>query len=41
MIEDMIELENDPDNPCFGCGPSNPVGLHLHFFKKGNEDVET
>ena len=37
MIEDIIELENDPDNPCFGCGPNNPVGLHLHFFKKGNE----
>ena len=31
----MKELENDPENPCFGCGPKNPAGLRLRFF--GNE----
>jgi hypothetical protein len=30
------ELENDPDgNPCFGCGPRNPIGLRLRFFDDG------
>lgn len=30
------ELENDPEgNPCFGCGPRNPSGLHLRFFVDG------
>jgi len=35
----MEELENDPDNPCFGCGPKTPGGLHLKFFKAGDEVV--
>ncbi|HUR69489.1 MAG TPA: hypothetical protein VM370_09600 [Candidatus Thermoplasmatota archaeon] len=30
------EIENDPGaNPCFGCGPDNPDGLHLHFYDDG------
>ena len=30
------EIENDPGgNPCFGCGPDNPHGLHLRFFDDG------
>ena len=28
-------MENDPDNPCFGCGPNNPIGLGLRFFEEG------
>lgn len=24
-------LENPPDNPCWGCGPSHPSGLRLNF----------
>ena len=28
-------LENDRDNPCFGCGPRNPRGLHLRFYRQG------
>lgn len=24
-------LDNDAANPCFGCGPENPVGLRLQF----------
>ena len=27
----MVELENPPENPCFGCGPNHPRGLHLRF----------
>lgn len=23
-------------NYCFGCGPDNPFGLHLHFHRKGD-----
>jgi hypothetical protein len=31
-----VELENDPDdNPCFGCGPNNPIGLRMRFFDDG------
>ena len=29
------ELENDPRNPCIGCGPKNPVGLRLAFTHDG------
>lgn len=29
-----------PQNPCFGCSPTNPAGLHLHFTLEG-EDVVT
>lgn len=28
-------LDNDPTNPCFGCGPGNPLGLRLAFEKEG------
>lgn len=37
MPDEIIELENDPDNPCFGCGPNNPIGLQLKFFKQGDK----
>jgi len=33
------ELENDPENSCFGCGPSNPKGLRLRFFREGDQLV--
>ena len=36
---DMKELENDPENPCFGCGPNNPAGLRLRFFEDDGEVV--
>jgi acyl-coenzyme A thioesterase PaaI-like protein len=29
-------LENDPQNPCFGCGPANPLGLRLAFERRGD-----
>lgn len=28
-----MPLENDPANPCIGCGPANPAGLQLVFDK--------
>lgn len=28
-----------PDNPCFGCSPSHPHGLHLSFTQEGDEVV--
>ena len=28
-------LENDPRNPCIGCGPNNPRGLRLEFRGDG------
>ena len=33
-------LENDPVNPCIGCGPNNPRGLRLEFRRDGKR-VET
>ncbi|MHB8604392.1 MAG: hypothetical protein ACYDCK_03970 [Thermoplasmatota archaeon] len=38
MESDLIgrEIENVADNPCFGCGPANPEGLHLRFFDDGD-----
>ncbi|HET6404979.1 MAG TPA: hotdog fold domain-containing protein [Candidatus Thermoplasmatota archaeon] len=30
-------LENDPANPCFGCGPENPLGLRLAFAREGDD----
>ena len=35
-----VELENSDDNLCFGCGPENPMGLKLKFFREG-EGVTT
>lgn len=32
----MIPLDNDPDNPCAGCGPNNPRGLRLRFLRDGD-----
>jgi hypothetical protein len=30
------ELPNDPDdNPCFGCGPRNPIGLRMRYWDDG------
>jgi len=32
-----MELENPPENPCFGCGPSHARGLRLRFAREGDE----
>lgn len=33
--EDAARLENDPQNPCVGCGPEHPAGLRLAFERRG------
>jgi len=39
----MIKLQNPyasfPEYSCFGCSPTNPSGLHMEFFKEGDELV--
>ena len=32
----MEELRFPEDRGCFGCSPSNPVGLGLRFYREGN-----
>src|ERR1700674_3454705 len=34
--EAPVPIENDPRNPCVGCGPENPIGLHLEFARVGD-----
>jgi hypothetical protein len=34
----MVRLENPPENPCFGCGPLHPRGLHLQFEETVTSD---
>ena len=39
----MIKLKNPyaslPGHNCFACGPGNPSGLHMEFYKDGDEIV--
>ena len=39
----MIKLKNPyaslPGYSCFACGPGNPTGLHMEFYKDGDEIV--
>jgi len=35
----LKELENDPENPCFGCGPNNQIGLRLKFYKDSSRVI--
>ena len=30
-----------PDQQCFGCGPTNPAGMQLHFHRDGDDAVVT
>ena len=34
----MTELENPPENPCFGCGPNHARGLRLRFEESTSAD---
>ncbi|MEA3201795.1 MAG: hypothetical protein QOE90_3223 [Thermoplasmata archaeon] len=36
-----MDLENPPENPCFGCGPQHARGLRLAFRREGDELVTT
>lgn len=40
MTTEGVLLENDPRNPCVGCGPEHPTGLRLAFRRRGDR-VET
>jgi uncharacterized protein (TIGR00369 family) len=31
-LENLQPMVHSASNRCFGCGPANPVGLHLEFF---------
>ncbi len=37
----MIDNAGRPvdDGRCFACGPENPIGLHLHFERSGEQSV--
>ena len=39
-IGEKIEIDL-PGNRCFGCGPTNPIGLNLEFFRTGEHSVAT
>jgi len=39
-VRKIINPYNPEKNKCFGCSPSNPVGLHLTFYEDG-EDIVT
>jgi len=30
--ENLVPLTHTAQNRCFGCGPANPGGLHLHYL---------
>ncbi len=37
----MVDLENPPENACFGCGPANARGLRLRFERTVGRDGST
>jgi len=37
MKKDVVNPFDPEKNPCFGCGPQNPVGLKLHFVETEDE----
>jgi uncharacterized protein (TIGR00369 family) len=37
--ENLTPLDHSAQNRCFGCGPANPVGLHLDFFLAEDHSV--
>ena len=34
-----LQEQHAPSSACFGCGPSNPKGLHIRSFVRGEEVV--
>ncbi|MHB8879053.1 MAG: PaaI family thioesterase [Myxococcaceae bacterium] len=39
MSDESLQEKYAPKNACFGCGPSNPKGLRVRSFAKGDEVV--
>jgi uncharacterized protein (TIGR00369 family) len=37
--ENLVPLPHAAQNRCFGCGPANPGGLHLEFFRTADGTV--
>jgi acyl-coenzyme A thioesterase PaaI-like protein len=37
--DQSLQEQYAPNNGCFGCGPSNPEGLHIRSFPKNGEVV--
>jgi uncharacterized protein (TIGR00369 family) len=37
--KDLTPFIQSPQNRCFGCGPANPVGLHLDFLVAADQSV--
>jgi uncharacterized protein (TIGR00369 family) len=38
-IQNIWLDKKDEGYNCFGCAPHNPIGLHLEFFRDGDETV--
>ncbi len=36
---ELIPLPHTAQNRCFGCGPNNPHGMHLEFYKAADGTV--
>lgn len=36
MKNDRIEIPKVPGQGCFACGTANPIGLHLEFYRSGD-----
>src|SRR4051812_4354536 len=41
MSEKSLQETYAPHMACFGCGPANEKGLHIHSFPDGEEVVAT
>jgi acyl-coenzyme A thioesterase PaaI-like protein len=39
MSAPSLQEKYAPDNACWGCGPANAEGLHIHSFPKNGEVV--
>ncbi len=39
MSEKSIQETYAPNLACFGCGPANPIGLHVRSFPSGEEVI--
>jgi acyl-coenzyme A thioesterase PaaI-like protein len=39
MSEQSLQEKYAPRSTCWGCGPANPEGLHIHSFPKNGEVV--
>jgi len=38
-MEESLQEKYAPGNACFGCGPSNPKGLHVRSLVRGTEVI--